>query len=64
MNDAVREALADAPRAHFLDLFEPTVPLHFDGHHGHDPVHFSPGFSHAAARAIIETVAWHCDGAG
>ena len=64
VNDAVREALADAPRAHFLDLFEPTVPLHFDGHHGHDPVHFSPGFSHAAARAIIETVAWHCDGAG
>ena len=31
------------------------------GHHGHDPVHFSPGFSHAAARAI--TMAEPGDGA-
>ena len=60
MNGAVREALVDAPHAHFLDLFEPTVPLHFDGHHLHDPVHFRGGFNRVAARAIIETIARHC----
>ena len=60
VNGAVREALVDAPHVHFLDLFEPTVPLHFDGHHLHDPVHFRGGFNRVAARAIIETIARHC----
>ena len=42
-NDAVRAAVADAarPRAHFLDLFGPSLPLHFDAHRrSSDPVHF------------------------
>ena len=42
-NDAIREAIADLDlkNTHFLDLFNPTLMLHFDAHRSsHDPVHF------------------------
>ena len=42
-NQAVRRAVlaTNDDRIHYLDLFEPTLPLHFDAHRSRrDPVHF------------------------
>jgi len=42
-NDAVRRGVLAAgdDRINYLDLFEPTLPLHFDAHRStQDPVHF------------------------
>jgi hypothetical protein len=64
-NMALRSSIASVRAAgmknvHFLDIFPQTLALHFDGHYGKDPVHFSPTFYKYFALLVSETVKTQC----
>ena len=39
-NEFVRNSIESSRSVHYVDLFSPSVALHFDGHNQDDPVHF------------------------
>jgi hypothetical protein len=50
----------DELQFHYIDVFEQSLALHFDGHTRADPVHFSSRFYDRLARQIVSAVTDMC----
>lgn len=59
-NEAMRDAVVRAGgKFHFIDLFQQSLAVHFDGHH-EDPIHFTQRFYEYVAHVIMSEVVLKC----
>lgn len=59
-NDKMREAVAKIPNFHYIDVYEESLALYYDGHFRGDPVHLSQKFYEYTSKVLFNAIFRYC----